>query len=439
MNAPGLVAARSPAFGVVAPFFLAAPLGLVAAGLLLLTADDSVLAGINVPRTVAITHAAVIGWLTTAIMAATYQLGSAVLGGRLLSERLARVQFVVHAGAVALFVWSLLGWHVTWMSAAGVCVVISFILFLVNAVPAVVTARSRELPRAYFAVALGFLVVTAAFGITWVGTLEHLWFPVTLGRLGGHAHLGLIGWLAIVIMGSSYQLVPMFNIVKRRQQRFGRIALIVTATAALVAGIGLMFDPPRAVRVAFAVALAAGPALWTVDVVQLLRARFRRKMDIQGHATFVSLGFLVAALVLGIAVAWGSPVLGREDAARWQLAYGITAIGGWAGLTLLGNSYKIVPFLVWYHRYRERAGFGPVPMIADLYNDRLAHAVLVLHGAAVAVAASGALAGNLSVLRTGGALLALSGATHAATLAHTVFAPHAARSAPLAPAQEATS
>lgn len=439
MNAPGLVTSRSPSFGVVAPFFLAAPFGLLAAGLLLLTSDSSVFAAINVPRTVAVTHAAVIGWLTTAIMAAIYQLGPAVFGGRLVSERLARVQFVIHIASVALFVWALQRWDVSWMSAAGVGVVLSFILFLVNAVPAIVTAQSRELPRAYIAVALGFLVVTAGFGITWAGTLEHLWFPVTLGRLGGHAHLGLIGWLAIVIMGSSYQLVPMFNIVKRRQQRFGRLALIVTATAALVAGIGLMFDPPRAVRVLFAVALAAGPALWGFDIFQLLRARFRRRMDVQGHAAFASLGFLAVALALGIAVAWGSPVLGREDAARWQLAYGITAVGGWAGLTLLGNSYKIVPFLVWFHRYRERAGTGPVPMIADIYSDRLAHAMLVLHGAAVAIAASGALAGNLGILRTGAALLALSGAAHAATLAHIVFAQHAPSAPPLPAAQEATS
>ncbi|MCC7365065.1 MAG: hypothetical protein IT303_11900 [Dehalococcoidia bacterium] len=421
--APG----RSPALGVTAPFFVAAPLGLVAAGLLLATSGTDAFLAINVPRTVAVTHAAVIGWLTAAIFGAIYQLGPAVLGGRLVSERLARVQFYVHAVSVTAFVWSLLEWNVVVMSAAGSGVVVSFVLFLVNGWPAVRALRPSTLPRAYLATAMALLAVTASVGITFVGTLEHLWFPVTLGRLGGHAHLGLVGWLALVVMGTSYQLVPMFNISHGARPRLGWWALGVTAAATLVGGIGLMTDPPREVRLVLALLLAAGPALWSVDMLRILRSRARRRLDIQGHATCVSLVFLAAAVALGIAVAWGSPILGREDAARWHLAYGVIAIGGWAGVTLIGNSYKIVPFLTWYHRYREQAGIRPVPMIADIYSARWAYVTLVAHSAAVVLIAAGALTAHLALLQTGGALLAAGGLVHVAALAHVVLAPHAAR------------
>lgn len=34
--------------------------------------------------------------------------------------------------------------------------------------------------------------------------------------------------------------------------------------------------------------------------------------------------------------------------------------------------YKIVPFLVWYHKYSDKVGFQSVPMLEDLFNEKLA-------------------------------------------------------------------
>ena len=425
-----LNAASSPPLGLVAPFLLAAPLGLLAAGILLGTTDNSSLAGINVPKNVAATHAAVIGGLTTAIMGAVYQLGPAVLGGRLVSHRLARMQFAVHAVSVPGFVWALLEWNFGLMSAAAVGVLASFVMFLINAVPAVGVRRPNSVTRAYLSASLLLLVVTAAFGVTWVGALQHLWFPVTMGRLSGHAHLGLLGWLGLTVMGVSYQLVPMFNVVQKRQPRFAWAALGLTGTAAVAGGLLLMTDPGREVRLVVAVAMGFGPALWGIDMLRLLLARSRRSLDVQGRATYVSLGFLAAAILLGVMVAVGGPLRDGDHAGRWQLAYGICGIGGWAGLTLVGNSYKLLPFLVWYHRYRFLAGSRAVPMITDIYSDRAATAVMSGYALGLAVMAVGAGSAELLVLRTGAWMLALSAAAHFVTLGHILFVPHAATARP---------
>ncbi len=416
-----VAASEGPPLGLVAPFFVVAPLGLLAAGALFMASGEDALLAINAPRTVAVTHATVLGWLTLSIMGAIYQLGPAVLGGRLRWPRLARIQFWLHATSVAGFVVTLSEWNVPWMGLAGSGLVVSFILFLVNAIPAVRWFRRGSMPRLYISTAMLFLVAAASLGITWVGTLEHLWFPVTLGRLSGHAHLGLVGWLAIMVMGVSYQLVPMFNVVQDRQPRFDRPALAITAVAAATAGVWLMSDPGPGVRATLAAGLVAGPAIWAIDMVRLLRARARRNLDIQGRATFVSLTFLAAAMVLGVLSAIGEPVAPGGEPARLQLAYGVVAAGGWAGCTLIGNSYKILPFLVWYHRYRQLAGTRPIPVVADLYSERWALATLLTHAAAVAVLAVAALLGSLAVLHLGGGLLAASGGLHFSTLATIVL------------------
>ena len=422
---------RSPALSLVAPFFMAAPLALVVAGLLLATSGPAIFVAINEPRTVAITHATVIGWLTTSIMGAIYQLGPAVLGGRLVSHRLARVQFVVHVVSVPLFVWSIAEWNITAMSLAGVGVVVSFTLFLINAFPAVWGGRGNwTLPRAYLSMALVFVAATASVGITWVGDLEHLWFPITMGRLSGHAHLGLVGWLALTVMGASYQLVPMFNVITKRETRAGWPVLGWTALSAALFATLMMTDPAPALRIVLAVALAAGPAAWGLDMLRMMRSRSRRNLDVQGRATFAALAFLLGALVLGLFAAVGTPFTADEEPARWLLAYAAAGILGWVGLTLVGNSYKILSFLVWYHRYRPRAGREPIPVIADIYSDRWASYVLFGHGMAAALLALSAVTGWIDLFRAGGLLLATAALLHGLSLAHIVFASHTRRTSP---------
>jgi hypothetical protein len=93
----------------------------------------------------------------------------------------------------------------------------------------------------------------------------------------------------------------------------------------------------------------------------------------------------------------------------------------------IGNSYKILPFLIWLHRYRPLAGREPVPLTRDIYSDGAATAVLVIHAVATATVILGALAGQLTVMRLGGAGLALGGVAHLATLGHMFLPKHTSR------------
>jgi hypothetical protein len=84
----------------------------------------------------------------------------------------------------------------------------------------------------------------------------------------------------------------------------------------------------------------------------------------------------------------------------------------------IGNSYKILPFLIWLHRYRPLAGREPVPLTRDIYSDGAATAVLVIHAVTTATVILGAMTGQLTILRLGGAGLAVGGLAHLATLGH---------------------
>jgi hypothetical protein len=397
---------HSPALALVAPFFVAAPIGAIVAGLLAARAGHEVFVAINTPRLVAITHALVLGWIGTTIMGATYQLGSAVLQGRLLSARLLALQFAMHAVSVPLFVWAVSRWDTMTMGWAASLLATSLLLFVANAGVLVARSSVDGLPRRYLAAALGFVVLAGVFGVTWVGAIEHGWFPLTPGKLAAHAHLGLVGWIGLTLMGVSYQLVPMFTISPRARPLFGTVALVITTSATLMFAGAMLSDPPVLLRVPLVAFLAAGPLLWSVDQWRTLRARSRRRLDVHGLGTMASLGFLWLAVALGLGAAIGTPFTADSEPARWPLAYGAAAILGWAGTAVLANAIKIHAFLVWLHRHRHRAGREPVPLVADLYFESIARGALAVHVLATLLFVTAALLGALPLFRLAGLLLA---------------------------------
>jgi hypothetical protein len=97
----------------------------------------------------------------------------------------------------------------------------------------------------------------------------------------------------------------------------------------------------------------------------------------------------------------------------------------------VGNSFKIVPFLVWYARYRTRAGKEPVPLVGDLVPPRLLDGALFVHTAAICVLAAGALTAQLPLFHAGGVLLGGSGLALFGLLMSVVVRHPEARGAPI--------
>ncbi len=410
-----LGARESPPLGLILPFFLVAPAGLVAAGVMLILAGRDSLSAVNTPELLAATHAAVLGWLCISIMGAVFQLGPVLFGGRLLSAGLVRAQLVVQVAGVAVMVAAFGAWRTEALAIGGLLTALSLVLFVVNAACAVRWFSRGSLVRHYLSVSLVFLLATGTLGLSYAMSLNHGWFPLTFGRIAAHAHLGLAGFLAIVVMGVSYQLVPMFQLTPHAEPRFGKVVLPWMAIAAIVFAAVMWTNPGPELRVLAAAALGGGAVLWIADMAAVIRRRAKRAFDIQGRATIVSLVFLATAVAAGIAAASGKPEALAVHHQRLQLSYAFLAIGGWAGTTVLGNSFKIVPFLVWNGRFRELAGKTPVPTLAQLLNPRLAYATLWCLSAGVTVGAVAAAAGWLPGLRMSGLLFAGAGCLQFAT------------------------
>jgi hypothetical protein len=363
------------------------------------------------PRLLALTHLVTLGWISLSIMGASYQIVPIVLGQPVWSERAARWQFWMLAGAIpGMVAHFFLG---TWpgLLAAALLLVAAIALHLVNV--AMTIRGFRRWTFSARAVALGYtgLALTGLFGLMLGANhlrpfLPNAFFPT----LHAHVHLALLGWITPMMLGVSARVYPMFLLAPEPPEWAGRLQFWGLAAGVPAVVVGLVAAPALVFPGALAVAVALIAHLFAV--VRMARGRRRPALDWGLRFTLTAAVFALPAAGLGLAFA-----LGVLAGPRPALAYAVLALGGWVSFTIAGMMLKIVPFLVWYHVYGPRVGRGPIPTLPQLSWPRaeaLAHALLTAGTALLSLMVA---AGSVAGIRVAGSLLALGAVAFAGSLA----------------------
>jgi hypothetical protein len=412
---------------------MAVPLGhfLVGLGFLLggVVVGAGLLAGV-VPGfgTVAHVHLLLVGWVGLTIMGAMTQFVPVWSGVDLYSRRLASIQLLCVVAGLGGFVASLTTGSV-WLPAFGTVLVVGFWTFAYNIARTLAAVEDYDVTERHFLLAVGFFVVLSPLGavlaadLTWpilpAGPVSH----ATV--LGTHVTVAVFGALLTTVYGALYQLGPMFT---------------GTDLDSLDTSLQTVEESAHVLGV---LALAAGRlADWTLLA--------------QVGGTLVCLAAVAVGIVLGrrlvgTTVEW-SPMHTRYAVAASALtAWAVVSLPAWLatptsrrhllgaagtghllalgaiGFVIVGTLYHIVPFIVWLHRYSDLVGLEDVPMVEDLYDDRLAtiEAVLLVGGTALLVAADGL--GVATLVGAGGLAVSLGAGVFVANMALVVYT-HSPRS-----------
>lgn len=132
------------------------------------------------------------------------------------------------------------------------------------------------------------------------------------------------------------------------------------------------------------------------------------KWNITGIHTVLSFIFLAGAGVLGVAQFFFPTRWSQITREGFPLLYGWLAFAGFAGFIIVGQTYKILPFLVWYNQYSDKVGQTQVPLLKDMFDERLARIELVLMLTGFTIAAIALPLANTSLFRIGAIGLAMS-------------------------------
>jgi hypothetical protein len=354
------------------------------------------------PHVLALTHTVALGWISLAIMGASYQLLSIVLECPIWSVRLARWQLPVLASGIAGMVghfwigqWSGLAW------AAGV-VALGVAGHVLNIGLSVRGLTRWTFTARCFVLALLGLGLTAALGLTLAANRLWGFLPETVfPTLHAHLHLALLGWIAPMVLGVAARVYPMFLLAREPGGPVAAIQLWGLRLGVPGVALGLLVAPWLVVPSALAVAGAlAAHGAWIVGAV---RNRKRPALDWGLRFVLTGAAFLVPGTALGLGLA-----LGILSGPRVGLAYAAIALGGWVSLTIVGMMLKIIPFLVWYRVYGPQVGRVAVPTLAQLSwhgGEVAAYVCLVGGTAGLAVALvtgqPAAIAGAGSVISVG--------------------------------------
>src|SRR5262245_22384811 len=292
-------------------------------------------------RVLALAHTVTLGWITVAIMGASYQLVPIVLERPIWSERLARWQLALLECAVAGMVahFYLGAWP--GLAAAAGLVAAAVAMHVAN-----LTMSLRGFTRWTFTsrlVALGYggFVLTALFGLTLAANRVHPFIPGQLlfPALHAHVQMGLLGWVTPMIFGVAARVYPMFLLAPEPHPRVASVQLWGLAIGVPAIVVGLLGVPALLAVGALAVTAAAvGHVVWLIEMV---RARRRPMLDWGLRFALTGAGFLAPAVLLGVGLATD-----RLSGPRPALAYAVIVLGGWVSLTIAGMMLKIVPFLV---------------------------------------------------------------------------------------------
>ncbi len=387
MQTTGLSLDQAPQLSIPAAFFLSIPLGILAAGAILLAAGVTALSTPMAPQTVALTHAGTLGVLAMGMVGALYQMTPVIAATPVPFTRIAHLVQPLLLLGLAGFIWRLLGGPSLAMSAAILCFILALTAFLAPLGWALFRSSTNNetvkgMRLAIISLAtISIIGLVMARGYTGHGFPESrfLWMQI-------HLTLALIGWVGGLIMSVSWQVIPMFYLapaVSKTTMRWllGLLVLglaLPLATTLAGAEISSYLSPGQLAAVG---ALPAALVVWLIHPAMVLRnisRRKRRRRD--ASLIFWKAGLVSAFLLIPMAVI----ALLHPDP-RWQLLFGWTAIWSWAGMILHGMLSRIVPFLVWFHRYSARVGLEPVPSMRSLLPQRRIYIGLALHSGSVAM------------------------------------------------------
>jgi len=371
-------------------FFLTAPLFAMAAGVILfvfgvqaLGEGDAVLWQSRWFTEVIYTlHLITLGTITMMMVGALFQVTS-VVGGRLLSGG-KKVATIVHSFLIlgaTLFLIAMIT-QIAWFFILATFLLVTGLLVLsVCGLMAIFRAQRRSPTLTSMTLSIvSLLVMMCAGGLLLLmhGYSEHLGFD----RRWTDFHLvwALAGWVGLLIMGVSFQVIPMFHVTPSFNPLFQKILPIAVFISIILVSLSGFFYKGEMVAIAFQFILLACYGAYGMVVWDLLNKRKRKIEDITVQfwkvavISFFVFFILQVVSVMEILAPWADKV---------SLISGVLIIFGVVLSVIGGMLQKIIPFLSYLHMQRFCQGdfekIKTLPHMRVILTVKHSRAFLRLH------------------------------------------------------------
>ncbi len=365
---------QAPPISVPLRFFATAPLFLLMAALMLVSGADNPFANTQSPALLAATHCITLGFMAIIMLGAMQQILPVVIGSPMQASRLtAWLTFLpLTSGALLLPAGFMLG-NPELLNLAWPLLGVAFVAFISASL--ISLSRSSAHNATKTAILLSILALSGAIALGMLlaqGYASGSLLPYA--KLAtAHFSLALGGWVMLLIVGVSYQVVPMFQLTPSYPEWLVNGLTPAICIVLLLSLLPLLLGPKSHWLVIVAqVMFWILASCFAVTTLRLQSKRRRRVAD--ATLSFFRLGMvsILCAALFALATVYFPAIdhLGTVSAVFFLLGFAMSLIHGML--------YKIVPFLVWFHLFRGGVKSG-VPNMKEIIPETWMWRHLWLH------------------------------------------------------------
>ncbi len=400
--------AKNTSYKVVLPFYVYAGLSFLVATVLLFLSSSAFLQHYFHPRTLAITHLMALGWGTMIILGASHQLVPVLIEGKLYSNFLAYLSFAFSGIGIPLLAYSFYEFDFGWIAQWGAILInLSVLCYLINIGTSMSKSKVENVHAVFVFTGTLWLLITTLTGLFLIYNFTYtILSQDSLSYLPLHAHLGIIGWFLLLIIGVGSRLIPLFLISKYNNQKLLwwiysliNIALISFIIIFLYIKITWLYLLPLA-------ALAVSLFMFGYYCFQSYRQRIRKKVDEQLKLSLLSVLMMALPLIFLLIIILF--LIFSVNNYHLIISYGFAIFFGWITTIIFGMTFKTLPFIVWNKVYHQKAGLGKTPNPKDLFSDTIFYWMCISYLAGFILFITGVLISNELAIRIAAALLLLT-------------------------------
>ena len=399
---------KNTSYKVVLPFYAYAALSFLAATLLLFTSSSVFTQHYFHPQTLAITHLMALGWGTMMILGASHQLVPVLIEGKLFSNALAYLSFSLAAIGIPLLVFAFYRFNMGNPAQCGAILInAAIILYLINLTISIARSKKENIHAVFVFTATVWLLLTTLVGLLLLYNFTLNILPKnSLHYLSLHAHMGIIGWFLLLVIGIGSRLIPLFLISKYNNTKLLWTIYFLINTGLLSFIFIFLYSNRTSFYLIPTTATVIALVMFGYYCYQSYHQRIRKQVDDQIKISLLSVLMMAVPVIILLSMIVLLLISGENT--KLVLLYGFSVFFGWITAIILGMTFKTLPFIVWNKVYHHKAGLGKTPNPKDLFSSKLFTGTCIAYLMGFILFDVGILIANTFVLKSGTVFLLLT-------------------------------
>lgn len=404
----GISPTKTTSASVVLPFYVYASLSLLAASVLLFIGANAFTGHHFHPDILAVTHVMALGWGSMMILGASHQLVPVMIEGKLYSNMLGYASFLLAAIGIILLVIGFYQFDFGWLARTGSLMILAaFVLYFINLSVSMSQSKHENVHAVFVLTATLWVMVTMTLGVLMLFNFtSNILAMDSLHYLTLHAHLGIVGWFLLMVLGVGTRLIPMFMISKYNNVRHLWWMYGLVNGGLLLFFISFLLEPSSVFYFISIAAVLFAIGLFIKFCYKAYKDRLRKKLEPQLKISIFSgwMMLLPATIILLILLL---PAF-LENNEKLILVYGFCIFFGWVSAIIFGMTFKTLPFILWNKKFHAKAGAGQTPNPRELFSQPIFMWMLGFYFAGFLIFIAGVFIAWITLLRIGAGLIILT-------------------------------